>query len=63
MILNDQKRAREEKLEKDAYLTRLKNSADGFCGMRHRGDGDFLDIWEIRALIISELERRLKEIE
>jgi hypothetical protein len=52
-----EQKSKKEKTVKDAYLIRLENSVDGFCGMRHSGDGPFLTIYEFKSLLRSELKR------
>lgn len=52
-----QRRAERKRIQLDGYLERLNNSSHGLCGTRHSGDGPFLTIDEVRALIWQELER------
>ncbi len=52
------KKEKAEKIKNDAYLTRLQNSAKGYCGCKHEGEGPFLSIEEINFLMWRELERR-----
>jgi len=47
-----------KKIAENEYLTRLKNSANGFCGTRHFGPGPFLSLREFESLIWAELKRR-----
>ena len=53
-----QKKALEEAARNDAYLMRLKNSARGFCGTRHSGEGPFLKLEEVQILIRNEFNKR-----
>ena len=53
-----EKRALLEQVKHDAYIERLLNSAHGFCGTRHTGEGPFLSIEEVRSLIWKEVKSR-----
>jgi len=53
----DPNRVISEKIANDDYLVRVKNSAHGFTGCRHYGDGPFLRTGEINSLIWRELKR------
>lgn len=57
-----EKKAAEEKIANDEYLTRLRNSARGFCKCGHSGNGPFLKLHEIESLIQAEMARKTKAI-
>ena len=54
-------KAAEKAIEDDLYIRCLRNSANGYCGNRHSGEGPFLNISEVNNLIWAELERKTAE--
>ena len=55
LVLNHLKE-RKSRIESE-YMTRLSNSASGFCGCSHVGEGPFLTVSEIESIIKCELDK------
>lgn len=50
-------KARTEKIANNEYLSRLRNSAKGYRGHSHYGDGPFLEVVEVESILRKELKR------
>lgn len=60
-----EREAKTLKVANDAYLRRIKNSAECLTGTTHSGTGcdDVLDPYEIRSILRRELARLVDEFE
>ena len=57
------KKAKAKKIRESDYLTRLKNSLNGYSGHTHMGEGPFLEVEEIKRLVADELYRQINNQE